>query len=181
MQAGHCFLWILNCIVLSWKLPVGGYHQSRLGWPFSFVFVEPVMAQYYSHWIFTLRSYQGVSSFVWIWASLFWLRCARQPFGIKTLSQAYALVRINPHDFGWLLSFFQFLGEEIYVVSLETLFCGLQYSAWLLELFHGLVVSFGNTVWVVFLDKYPLRTQVALNPEVELLRCMCKGCSYIKA
>jgi hypothetical protein len=25
------------------------------------------------------------------------LRCALQPFGIKTLSQAYALVRINTH------------------------------------------------------------------------------------
>ncbi len=29
-----------------------------------------------------------------------WLRCALQPFGIKTLSQVYALVRINPHDVG---------------------------------------------------------------------------------
>ena len=27
--------------------------------------------------------------------SILWLRCALQPFGIKTLSQAYALVRIN--------------------------------------------------------------------------------------
>ncbi len=25
-----------------------------------------------------------------------WLRCALQPFGIKTLSQAYALMRIDP-------------------------------------------------------------------------------------
>ncbi len=30
----------------------------------------------------------------------FWLHCALQPFGIKTLSQAYALVRINPHEVG---------------------------------------------------------------------------------
>ncbi len=59
-------------------------------------------------------------------------------------------------------------------------FCDLQYSAGLLELFHGQAISFGNTVWVVFLDKYPWRSQVALNPEVELLRCVCKGCSYIK-
>ncbi len=29
-----------------------------------------------------------------------WLRCALQPFGIKTLSQAYALVRINPREVG---------------------------------------------------------------------------------
>ncbi len=29
-----------------------------------------------------------------------WLPCALQPFGIKTLSQAYALVRINPHEVG---------------------------------------------------------------------------------
>jgi hypothetical protein len=29
---------------------------------------------------------------------------------------------------------------------LETLFCGLQYSAGLLELFHGQAISFGNTV-----------------------------------
>ncbi len=29
-----------------------------------------------------------------------WLRCALQPFGIKTLSQAYALVRINPRKVG---------------------------------------------------------------------------------
>jgi hypothetical protein len=31
---------------------------------------------------------------------IFWLRCALQPFGIKTLSQAYALVRINPREVG---------------------------------------------------------------------------------
>ncbi len=31
---------------------------------------------------------------------VFWLRCALQPFGIKTLSQAYALVRINPCEVG---------------------------------------------------------------------------------
>ncbi len=60
-------------------------------------------------------------------------------------------------------------------------FCGLQYSTGLLELFHGQAISFGYTVWVVFLDKYPWRSRVALNPEVELLRCACKGCSYIKA
>ncbi len=59
--------------------------------------------------------------------------------------------------------------------------CGLQYSAGLLEIFHGQAVSFGNTVWVVSLDEYPWRTQVALHCEVELLCCMCKGCSYIKA
>ncbi len=112
---------------------------------------------------------------------ILWLRCALQPFGTKTLSQAYALVRINPHEVGWLLSFFQSLGEEIWVVSLETLFCGLQYSVGLLELFHGQAVSFDNTVWVVFLDEYPWRTRVALNHEVELLQCMCKSCSYIKA
>jgi hypothetical protein len=41
--------------------------------------------------------------------------------------------------------------------------------------------QFGNTVWVMFLDKYPWRTQVALNPEVELLHCVYKSCSYIKA
>ncbi len=44
---------------------------------------------------------------------ILWLHCALQPFGIKTLSQAYALVRINPREVGWLLSFFQSLGEEI--------------------------------------------------------------------
>jgi hypothetical protein len=31
---------------------------------------------------------------------ILWLHCAFQPFGIKTLSQAYALVRINPHEVG---------------------------------------------------------------------------------
>ncbi len=29
-----------------------------------------------------------------------WLCCALQPFGIKALSQAYALVRINPREVG---------------------------------------------------------------------------------
>jgi hypothetical protein len=29
-----------------------------------------------------------------------WLRCALQPFGINTLSQAYALVRINSREVG---------------------------------------------------------------------------------
>ncbi len=31
---------------------------------------------------------------------VFWLRCVLQPFGIKALSQAYALVRINPREVG---------------------------------------------------------------------------------
>ncbi len=57
----------------------------------------------------------------------------------------------------------------------------LWYSAGLLELFHGQAISFGDTVWVVVLDKYPWRSQVVLNPEVKLLPCMHKGCSYIKA
>ncbi len=29
-----------------------------------------------------------------------WLHCVLQPLGIKTLSQAYALVRINPREVG---------------------------------------------------------------------------------
>jgi hypothetical protein len=29
-----------------------------------------------------------------------WLCCVLQPFDMKTLSQAYALVRINPHEVG---------------------------------------------------------------------------------
>ncbi len=29
-----------------------------------------------------------------------WLHCVLQPFGINTLSQAYALVRINPPEAG---------------------------------------------------------------------------------
>ena len=31
---------------------------------------------------------------------VYWLRCALQPFCIKTLSQAYALVRIKPREVG---------------------------------------------------------------------------------
>jgi hypothetical protein len=31
---------------------------------------------------------------------ILWLRCALQPYAIKTLSQAYALVRINPREVG---------------------------------------------------------------------------------
>ncbi len=31
---------------------------------------------------------------------ILWLRCVFQPFGIKTLSQAYALMRINPREVG---------------------------------------------------------------------------------
>ncbi len=31
---------------------------------------------------------------------ILWLHCALQPFGIKTLSQAYALVRINHCEVG---------------------------------------------------------------------------------
>ncbi len=31
---------------------------------------------------------------------ILWLPCALQPFGIKSLSQAYALVRINPREVG---------------------------------------------------------------------------------
>ncbi len=34
------------------------------------------------------------------WRPVLWLRCALQPFGIRTLSQAYALVRINLREVG---------------------------------------------------------------------------------
>ncbi len=111
----------------------------------------------------------------------YWLRCLLQPFGIKTLSQAYALVRINPREVGWLSSFFSLWVKKYKWFHWKTFFCGLRYSVGLLELFHGQAISLGNTVWAVFLEEYPWRSQVALNPEVELLRCVCKGCSYIKA
>ena len=112
---------------------------------------------------------------------VFWLLCALQPFGIKTLSQAYALVRINPREVGWLSSFFSLWVKKYKWSHWKPFFCGLRYSAGLLELFRGQAISFGNTVWAVFLDEYPWRSQVALSPELELLRCVCKGCSYIKA
>ncbi len=112
---------------------------------------------------------------------VFWLRCALQPFVLKTLSQAYSLVRINPREVGWLSSFFSLWVKKYKWFHWKPFFCGLQYSAGLLELFHGQAISFGNTVWAMFLDEYPWRSRVALNHEVELLRCMCKGCSYIKA
>jgi hypothetical protein len=60
------------------------------------------------------------------------------------------------------------LGEEL-MVSLETFFCGYSIQLGSYVLFHGQAFSFGNTVWVVFLDEYPWRTQVAYHPEVELL------------
>ncbi len=44
---------------------------------------------------------------------IFWLRCALQPFGIKTLSQAYALVRINPLKLADCQASSTPLGEEI--------------------------------------------------------------------
>jgi hypothetical protein len=34
------------------------------------------------------------------WRHVFLLHCALQTFGVKTLSQAYALVRINLHEVG---------------------------------------------------------------------------------
>jgi hypothetical protein len=57
---------------------------------------------------------------------------------------------------------FTLLGEELFVVSLETFFVA-AYSIPLgcYILFHGQAISFGNTVCVMFLDKYPWRTQVA--------------------
>ncbi len=35
-------------------------------------------------------------------------------------------------------------------------------------MFHGQAFSFGNTVWVVFLEEYQWRTQVAYHPEVSI-------------
>jgi hypothetical protein len=43
---------------------------------------------------------------------------------------------------------------------------GLQYSAGLLIIVNGQAFSFGNTVWFVSQEEYPLRTQVAYHPEV---------------
>ncbi len=114
----------------------------------------------------------GFNPLVALWASILWYKnyisglrsCANQP------PWSWLIVKLLP-IFGW---------RNISGLF-GTLFCGPQYSAGLLELFHGQAVSFGNTLWVMFLGEYPWRSQVALNPEVEQLHCMCKGCSYIKA
>jgi hypothetical protein len=105
---------MLDCILLSWKMPVGGYHWLCLGWDHSPLFLR-------SHgWLITIQ----IGKSLHIGATkvshhlrgyghpIFWLRCALQPFGIKTLSLAYALVRINLCEVGWLLSFFTSLDDE---------------------------------------------------------------------
>ncbi len=167
--------------MLSWTLPVGGCHQLHLGCDCSPLFLS---SQWWLNTIHIGESLHNGATKVshhlcGYGHPVLWFRL--QPFGTKTLSQAYALVRINLCEVGWLSSFFHAFGWRNISGLFGNPFCGLQYSAGLLELFHGQAVSFGNTVWVVFLDKYPWRTRVALNPEVKLLRCVCKGCSYIKA
>ncbi len=136
-------------------------------WPFSFLFAEPLGAQHYSHWgILALMELprwlnicvdMGIPSFACAFAST---------LGITTLSQAYALVRINLPAVGWLLSFFYSFGWRIVSDLIEHLFCGL-YTILLgcYVLFHGQAFSFGNTMWVLFLEKYPWRTQVASIPK----------------
>jgi hypothetical protein len=131
-------------------------------WPFSYVFAEPMVAQYYSHWeILASWSYQGDSTFLWIWASCLLVALCASTLGIKTLSQAYALVRINLHTVGWSSSFFYPFGWRIISGIIETLFVAYSILLGCYVLFHGQAFSFGNTVWVVFLDKYPWRTQMA--------------------
>jgi hypothetical protein len=67
------------------------------------------------------------------------------------------------------------------MVSLETLFVAYSVPLGCYVSFHGRASSFGYTLRVVFLDEYPWRTQVAYHPEIDLLRYVCKYCSYIKA
>ncbi len=111
---------------------------------------------------------------------VFWLRCALQPFVIKLYLRPTLLWESTPMRLAdcWASSVF---GWRNISGLIGNLFCVAYSIAGLLELFHGQAINFGNTVWAMFLDEYPWRSQVALNPEVELLRCMCKRCSYIKA
>ncbi len=73
-----------------------------------------------------------VTKYAWIWASQLLVALCASTLGIKTLSQAYALVRINLRAVGWLSSFFHSLGWRITSGPIGNLFCGLQYSAGLL-------------------------------------------------
>ncbi len=65
----------------------------------------------------------------------------------------------NQPCFGWLIvKLFYFFRWRL--VSLKPFVCGLQYSAGLL-CFIAKPLAFCNTVWVVFLEEYPWRAQVA--------------------
>jgi hypothetical protein len=77
--------------VAEWRLWRQQRHCSPL------FFAQPVVDQHYSHWGIDPKVSHPVRGYG---HPGFWLRCALQPFGIKTLSQAYALVRINPSEVG---------------------------------------------------------------------------------
>jgi hypothetical protein len=54
------------------------------------------------------------------------------------------------------------LGGELQMVLLETfLFVACCIPMGCYFVVHGHALSFGNTVWVMFLEEYPWRTQVA--------------------
>jgi hypothetical protein len=140
-----------------WWLSLVAYGK----WPFSFVFVEPLVAQHHHIWECLLWGYGGDSTFAWIWVSPFLVALCTSTFGIKTLSQAYALVRINLQVVGWMSSFFHAFGQRIISGLIDTLFVAYSIPLGCYVLLHGQAFSFANTVWVVFLDKYPWRTWIA--------------------
>ncbi len=132
-------------------------------WLFSFLFVEPSVAQHYSHW--------GILALLDLprWLNI----CV--DMGIPTSG---CTVRFNP----WYKNFISGLRFcenqppcSWLIVKLLSLLCvnnckctnwTLFFVAYIIPLgcyvlFHSQAFSFGNTVWVVFLDKYPWRTRVA--------------------
>ncbi len=156
---------------------------SRM-WPKSIVFLESLVAQHNSHWQFlALMELQR------------WLKIICMDMGIPTFG---CPVRFNP----WYVDFISGLSScenqppcSWLIVELLALLwaknckwsywksfvCGLKYSAGLL-----CYVSWPSLqLWYYCVGCVPERiswkTQVALNPEVELLRCVYKSCSYIKA
>ena len=103
-RVGHCILSILDWVLLSWKPPVGGYHQSLFGWPFSSVFVVPVVAQHYSRW--------ENLTFVWIWAFHSLIALCASTLWYKNFISGLRSCE-NQHPLGWLIVELLQLNEEI--------------------------------------------------------------------
>ncbi len=154
---------ILNCVFAFMNTTFWWLKLVASGmWPLSFVFVGPLVAQHNLQFL----------ALVWLprWLNIICMDMGIPTFGCAVrfnpwyvmISQAEAPVRINLHAFGWLLSSFHSFGWRIISGLVgNLLFVAYSISLGCYVIFHCQAFSFGNTVWAMFLEEYPLRTQVA--------------------
>ncbi len=129
-------------------------------WSLSFVFVEPVVAEHYWHWHF-LAFMESLR-----WLSIICADMVIPFFGCTVRFNPWCVDFIsglssceNQPCFGWLIvKLFSLLQVKIGLIKTFCLWPAV--FCWAVMI-YGQAFSFCNTVWVVFLEEYPWRAQVA--------------------